>query len=342
MFFFFNDTATTEIYTLSLHDALPIWPVLAPASAPSQAAPFDKYRVGNLSIANLALAEGVAGPAQTYEIAGNLEAAGWKGQLHLDLIPTGARGDEIQADISWGGDALLEGEIDLTAVSDGVIAQLLGLAGGETFTARLNASGGVFGGEMTAQAQIGTDTVLDLEAGADRRAYKATGRVDLSRFERLAAIAQRFGGDIEFEASVDPDQRFKAQILAPTGAFNFEGDLVSGETDRSIENLVLTASRLDTPRLSGVSALELLDLNASGRLSQADGKFAFDGRIETPALSYGRYRFGAVSSDGLVDFIDGTLSVDTKLNAAPKSGFPARSEERRVGKECRSRWSPYH
>src|SRR5256885_11424806 len=27
-FFFFNDTATTEIYTLSLHDALPIWPVL--------------------------------------------------------------------------------------------------------------------------------------------------------------------------------------------------------------------------------------------------------------------------------------------------------------------------
>src|SRR3712207_6950870 len=27
-FFFFNDTATTEIYTLSLHDALPIWPPL--------------------------------------------------------------------------------------------------------------------------------------------------------------------------------------------------------------------------------------------------------------------------------------------------------------------------
>src|SRR3712207_8514692 len=26
IFFFFNDPATTEIYTLSLHDALPIWP----------------------------------------------------------------------------------------------------------------------------------------------------------------------------------------------------------------------------------------------------------------------------------------------------------------------------
>src|SRR5215467_16375876 len=29
LFFFFNDTATTEIYTLSLHDALPIHQVVA-------------------------------------------------------------------------------------------------------------------------------------------------------------------------------------------------------------------------------------------------------------------------------------------------------------------------
>src|SRR3712207_6964968 len=32
LFFFFNDTATTEIYTLSLHDALPIWFFRAPAN----------------------------------------------------------------------------------------------------------------------------------------------------------------------------------------------------------------------------------------------------------------------------------------------------------------------
>src|SRR3712207_8197478 len=33
MFFFFNDTATTEIYTLSLHDALPICVHLAERNA---------------------------------------------------------------------------------------------------------------------------------------------------------------------------------------------------------------------------------------------------------------------------------------------------------------------
>src|SRR5476649_2988857 len=35
--FFFNDTATTEIYTLSLHDALPIW--VAPQAATAISAP---------------------------------------------------------------------------------------------------------------------------------------------------------------------------------------------------------------------------------------------------------------------------------------------------------------
>src|SRR5256885_9575422 len=37
-FFFFNDTATTEIYTLSLHDALPIYPCTSwPAPPPRRA-----------------------------------------------------------------------------------------------------------------------------------------------------------------------------------------------------------------------------------------------------------------------------------------------------------------
>ena len=31
-----------------------------------------------------------------------------------------------------------------------------------------------------------------------------------------------------------------------------------------------------------------------------------------------------------------------KSGAGPRSFMSSRSEERRVGKECRSRWSPYH
>src|SRR2546430_13078170 len=38
-FFFFNDTATTEIYTLSLHDALPIWKSAAGQERPKSVPP---------------------------------------------------------------------------------------------------------------------------------------------------------------------------------------------------------------------------------------------------------------------------------------------------------------
>src|SRR5258708_17534429 len=37
--FFFNDTATTEIYTLSLHDALPISATRRPLASPSSGSP---------------------------------------------------------------------------------------------------------------------------------------------------------------------------------------------------------------------------------------------------------------------------------------------------------------
>src|SRR3712207_446549 len=68
-FFFFNDTATTEIYTLSLHDALPIWKInpqlhiVARASSDESAAKLEMagadralspYAVGGRRLASLA------------------------------------------------------------------------------------------------------------------------------------------------------------------------------------------------------------------------------------------------------------------------------------------------
>ena len=42
--------------------------------------------------------------------------------------------------------------------------------------------------------------------------------------------------------------------------------------------------------------------------------------------------------------VEAVITADKEvLQAADKVIFPGvRSEERRVGKECRSRWSPYH
>ena len=56
------------------------------------------------------------------------------------------------------------------------------------------------------------------------------------------------------------------------------------------------------------------------------------------------------SCDAYVKKIERTLKVTTNKRPNPSPSFTpsekssslVRSEERRVGKECRSRWSPYH
>ena len=58
LFFFFNDPATTEIYTLSLHDALPIFTNTSPISRP---------KVWNGTL----FGEGVDGQGEGIELAEN-------------------------------------------------------------------------------------------------------------------------------------------------------------------------------------------------------------------------------------------------------------------------------
>src|SRR5882762_6913887 len=42
-------------------------------------------------------------------------------------------------------------------------------------------------------------------------------------------------------------------------------------------------------------------------------------------------------------YLPGFVMADIQLSHATRAALPGiRSEERRVGKECRSRWSPYH
>src|ERR1035441_11130260 len=58
--------------------------------------------------------------------------------------------------------------------------------------------------------------------------------------------------------------------------------------------------------------------------------------IRTPRISCPSFMSSVCSTDAPV------RAAATTTNASQKEIFAWRSEERRVGKECRSRWSPYH
>src|SRR3712207_8133251 len=62
-FFFFNDTATTEIYTLSLHDALPI--SVISSDLPSAAATASPMKSSSMTWSSVRSPPGAAMPAAT-------------------------------------------------------------------------------------------------------------------------------------------------------------------------------------------------------------------------------------------------------------------------------------
>src|SRR2546422_2639083 len=73
---------------------------------------------------------------------------------------------------------------------------------------------------------------------------------------------------------------------------------------------------------------------------------AQDGRAATDPLEPRAPLFPAKAKNVIFLFMEGAPSqmdlFDPKPELTRWQGKPLRSEERRVGKECRSRWSPYH
>ena len=59
-------------------------------------------------------------------------------------------------------------------------------------------------------------------------------------------------------------------------------------------------------------------------------------------LLYVRFRTGAVELRNLTEELEKRGHHEEYARCCFERSRAARSEERRVGKECRSRWSPYH
>src|SRR5438132_7495247 len=104
----------------------------------------------------------------------------------------------------------------------------------------------------------------------------------------------------------------------------------------SLARLALAATFLATP---GVLLAGVWDTCAQAPLSLEPNQGQTDPVVDFIARGRGYSVF--LTATGLV------LSLQTKSTPAPPTVLRvelagARSEERRVGKECRSRWEPYH
>src|ERR1035437_6531751 len=98
--------------------------------------------------------------------------------------------------------------------------------------------------------------------------------------------------------------------------------------------VVLTASRLSQPLSEAPSAMTVIDsdmIKASGFRTVPD----------LMRLVPGMY-VGYVDANNPVLSLHNSTDQFSRQMQVLIDGRSVRSEERRVGKECRSRWSPYH
>src|SRR5256885_14961767 len=80
--------------------------------------------------------------------------------------------------------------------------------------------------------------------------------------------------------------------------------------------------------LARVEPSPVIELNRAAAVAMRDGP--------APGLAL----IDAILARG--DLTDYHLAHSARADLCRRLGRAARSEERRVGKECRSRWSPYH
>src|SRR3712207_1475260 len=127
-----------------------------------------------------------------------------------------------------------------------------------------------------------------------------------------------------------------AEAIGRAGGILGAIDLVRADAHRVVRDI--TVSCVDSDHgLSIVGAIRALDgvdvVSVSDRtfLMHKGGKIEVQGRVPIKTRD-----------DLSMAYTPGVARICMAIHDDPATAWALRSEERRVGKECRSRWSPYH
>src|SRR5258708_9937336 len=133
-------------------------------------------------------------------------------------------------------------------------------------------------------------------------------------------------------AAMGPDDRFGVVIKG--------GELLGpAQKRRARRDIGIRAGKIE--------AIEAdIPVTRASRLLDASGRLVLPGLVDLHSHVYPYGSAIGIPADELIAFQGTTTMVSAgdagANNFAAFRRYVARSEERRVGKECRSRWSPYH
>lgn len=298
-------------------------PSLVPSQSQSSSDFLKRIQLEELEIAELSLAEGVAGPEQSYDLTGQLDTAGRAGDVVLNLEPIGTNGDQIQADITWGGEVLLEGQVQMRGAPDGLLSEMSGAPSGKAISGALDASGDPEDWSLKATGRVEQTEFLNLNAKLERGAYQVGGIVELVSLGRFEAIQKRFGDRVELTGMLDAQRRVQAEIQTDRGDLEFRGLWDTDGDAMALRDLTFKAASVDAERLSGVDTLNLATLSANGDLIRSANGFVFDGELFAPELAYDDYVLDGLKSVGRHEVNGGVLAIASSLEAQSVRGLPS-------------------
>src|SRR3712207_8089230 len=137
-----------------------------------------------------------------------------------------------------------------------------------------------------------------------------------------------------YEGDMDPEPQDEMRHYKGSGKLEGKVALVTGG-DSGIGRAVCVAFAKEGADLAIAYLSEDDDAEHTKSLVEAEGRRAITLRCDAQNEDEAR---GIVS-----DTVEQLGKIDVLVNhAGTQTAVDSRSEERRVGKECRSRWSPYH
>ena len=146
------------------------------------------------------------------------------------------------------------------------------------------------------------------------------------------------------EVTVTPDNKSKVYEEKDPKLTYIVSGVLSGET---LKGITLARAEGENAGEYDITATADAGANPNYEVTFAEGKFTINPKsIDGATVKLGK----ALTANGAeqtqtvekVLLNDKELPADSYTVAGNTATDPGRSEERRVGKECRSRWSPYH
>ena len=179
----------------------------------------------------------------------------------------------------------MTGQVEINGAPGGLIATILKAPEQAGILASLEASGTLMDWQISADAAVGEQSVLDLDASRLDTGYAVQGQLDLVQLGQLTALKVRLGDQVTFRGTLDAQNRLSGEINAETITTSFSGLVRPADKRFSIEDFKLEASGVNAGALTGQTGLDAAAVHAAGTRNQSHGESRFGGEFGTASLA---------------------------------------------------------